>query len=98
MTWKEEASAWLGMLMLVLIGVATGLYIERSHSAKTEEPITAPPSMVNKTVINHVFTDNMKDCQEKGGDYHLSIRSNGEVRYETCGVKIEKDYQSDKTN
>lgn len=42
--------------------------------------------------IENVFTDNMKDCQEKGGEYVLWITSAGEVQIEKCKIDREIYY------
>lgn len=39
----------------------------------------------NQTITN-IFTDNMKDCQEKGGEYSLELLITGEVLLEKCYI------------
>lgn len=39
-----------------------------------------------------IFTDNMKDCQEKGGEYVLRINPDGKIWLERCEISREFDY------
>lgn len=47
---------------------------------------------IENNSTKHIFTDNMKDCQEKGGEYVLRIKPDGKVWLERCEISKEFDY------
>ena len=49
-------------------------------------------SSLGNNSTKHIFTDNMKDCQEKGGEYVLWINPAGEVQVEKCKIDREIYY------
>lgn len=83
MTWKEIIVMSLGVFVaLVLIEVGFYIFDETAQSPATQ----------------YTLTNNMKDCQDRGGTYRLTVGSDGKILHEYCNIAREIDYQSDKTN
>ena len=81
------------VILLVSIGLCALLLSPLfNHEDKSEMMLPTSTSTSTSTTVNHVFTDNMKDCQEKGGEYVLRIQPDGKIWLERCEISREFDY------
>jgi low affinity Fe/Cu permease len=79
------------VILIVSIGLCT-LLLSSLFNYEDKSEMTLPTSTSTPTTTNHVFTDNMKDCQEKGGKYVLRIQPDGEIWLERCEISREFNY------
>ncbi len=76
----KQTFAFVGwVLFLISVGFLLGSFIIKNSTVDTTS--TAP-------------TDNMRNCQEQGGRYNLSIYPNGDINYENCEIKKMIDYKN----
>lgn len=53
------------------------------------------PQTTTNTTVEYVFTENMRDCVTKGGEYSLSLESSGLIDYEFCTIEKKIRYDEE---